>query len=115
MAAISLGRRRRVPLVPSQCPSCRGGGEINGTECPDCSPGRSRPSRSWLVAAAAGLAGPAGTAVRWSMSLPGVLGGAGAVYGVAVIVHAVWHQVPALGVAALAAAPFLLVLDRRIP
>jgi len=113
MAAITLGRRKRHPLVPAQCPSCRGGREINGVECPDCAPGRSR-SRSWLVSVADALATPAGRVVGWSTSLPGVCGAAGTVYGAAVIVHSVWHQVPALGVAALAASPFLLALDRRL-
>lgn len=115
MAALSVPWRKRRPLSPLACVSCRGGREVNGVPCRDCSPERQAKRRRPLHWLADRLATPAGTAVGWSMaSLPGLLGAAGVTYGLAVVVHSIWHQVPALGVAALAAGPFLLVLDRRL-
>lgn len=106
------------------CPECAGGGEVNGLTCRSCNgstrAGVPKPSRllAWLAglpgagASAAGTA--AGTALRWSASLPGVLGAAGVSYGLAAVVHGVFGQVPELAVAALAAGAFLLALDRRL-
>lgn len=57
---------------------------------------------------------PAGTLVRWSMSLPG-LAGAGAVsYGLAATMHGLVPRVPELGAVVLVAGVFALALDRRL-
>jgi hypothetical protein len=111
----------RAPLAAPPCPGCAGGGEVNGLDCRECG-GRGRVrgkvrrewrlllrSRPVLAAAAA-----AGTVVGWSRTVPGVGGAAAVTYGVAVTVHGVFRQVPALGVAALVAGAFGLLADRRL-
>jgi hypothetical protein len=63
---------------------------------------------------AGALAVPAGTLVRWSMSLPG-LAGAGAVsYGLAAVIHGLVPRVPELAAALAVAGVFALALDRRL-
>lgn len=114
MAALSFPLRRRPRLAPSQCPSCRGGREVNGLPCRECSGARVQARRPVLPGLLGSLATAAGTAVRWSMSLPGLLGAAGVSYGAGVTVHSIWHQVPVLGVAVLVAGAFGLALDRRL-
>jgi hypothetical protein len=52
--------------------------------------------------------------VRWSASLPGLLGAGGVSYGCAAVVHSVFGQVPVLAVAVLVAGVFALALDRRL-
>jgi hypothetical protein len=52
--------------------------------------------------------------VRWSATLPGICGAAGITYGVALIVHGVFHQVPALGVGLAVGGLFGILADRRI-
>jgi hypothetical protein len=64
----------------------------------------------WSLAAA----GAAGTVARWSAAIPGVGGAAAVSFGAAVVVHGVFRQVPALGVAALVAGVFGLLADRRL-
>jgi hypothetical protein len=115
MAALSFPVRRRRLLAPSQCPECRGGGEVNGVPCRGCSGRRVQARRQLLPGLIGSLATAAGTAVRWSLTLPGLLGAAGVSYGAGVVVHSVFHQVPVLGVAVLAAGAFGLALDRRLP
>lgn len=114
MAVLALPRLRRRPVTRPRCPDCRGGGEVNGVPCRGCSGSRPKARRPLGWALLGALATPAGTVVRWSMSLPGVAGAAGVTFGVSVIVHAVFRQVPALGVAALVAGAFALLLDRRL-
>lgn len=115
MAAVSL------PIALPPCPGCAGGGEVNGLPCRECKgSGRAGrlPRSLRLRARLAGLTGSAataaGTAVRWSMTLPGLLGAAGVSYGLAAVVHGVFGQVPELAVAVLAAGVFALALDRRL-
>jgi hypothetical protein len=43
-----------------------------------------------------------------------VAGAAGVTIGVAVITHAIWHQIPTAAVAALAGGGFLLLIDRNL-
>ena len=57
---------------------------------------------------------PAGTVVRWSMSIPGIGGAAAVSYGAAAVVHGVFGQVPELGAGLLAAGIFGLLADRRL-
>lgn len=112
----------RAALPP--CPGCAGGGQINGVECRDCrgtTRRAGRQARDWLPEwrglprrAALAAAGPAGTAVRWCRPLPGIGGAAGVSWGLAMIVHGVFGQVPELGVAAAAAGAFGLMLDRKL-
>lgn len=106
--------------IGAQCPGCAGGGEVNGTECRDCG-GRGRvvpARRRWrlpsLLGVADRLAVPVGTAVRWSMSLPGLLGAAGLSYSAAAVVHGLVRQVPEVPAAVLVASVFALALDRRL-
>lgn len=110
-----------MPLALPPCPGCAGGGEVNGLPCRDCKgAGRAGrlPRSLRLRARLAGLPGAAataaGTAVRWSLSLPGVLGAAGVSYGTAAVVHGVFRQVPELAAGLLVAGVFALALDRRI-
>lgn len=117
MATLLLPRPRRAVAGP--CPDCRGGGEVNGTVCRGC--GGSRRAgpvrRRWFpspLKVAEALAVPAGTLVRWSMSLPG-LAGAGAVsYGLAAVVHGLVPRVPELAAGLIVAGVFALALDRRL-
>lgn len=68
-----------------------------------------------LVDRAATPAGAAvGTAVRWSMTLPGFLGAAGMSYGAAAVAHGLVHRIPELPAALLVASMFALALDRRL-
>lgn len=118
MAAVAL-----TALPP--CPGCAGGGEVNGLPCRECK-GSSRAGRlprslrlrARLAALADRASVPAGTAVgtalRWSMTLPAVLGAAGFSYGSAAIVHSLVRQVPELPAALLVASVFALALDRRL-
>jgi hypothetical protein len=109
----------RVPLAPS-CPDCRGGGDVNGVPCRGCEGrGRLRPAKrlDWrgmgrrLLSAAAA---PAGTVVRWSMSLPGLSGAAAVSYGSAAVLHGLVPRIPELGLALLVAGVFGLLADRRL-
>lgn len=112
-----------VPIGPP-CPGCAGGGEVNGLECRECqgSTRAGRPPRRRLRSLLLGLldaaATPAGavvgTALKWSMTLPGLLGAAGASYSLAAIVHSLVHQVPELPAALLVASAFALRLDRQL-
>jgi hypothetical protein len=108
-----------VPVVGPACPGCAGGGEVNGVPCLDCGGSkrapRARPEwRKRLHRWADRAATPAGTVVRWSMSLPGIAGAAAVSYGVAAVVHGVFGQVPELGVGLLVAGVFGLVADRQL-
>jgi hypothetical protein len=113
-----------VALVLPPCPGCAGGGEVNGLTCRECD-GSTRIGRlprrrlrsllAGLLDSAATPAGAAvGTALRWSASLPGLLGAAGTSYGVAAVVHSVFRQVPEVPVVVLVAGVFALALDRRL-
>jgi hypothetical protein len=119
--AVSLAA---VALVLPPCPGCAGGGEVNGLTCRECD-GSTRIGRlprrrlrsllAGLLDSAATPAGAAvGTALRWSASLPGLLGAAGTSYGVAAVVHSVFRQVPEVPVVVLVAGVFALALDRRL-
>jgi hypothetical protein len=109
-------------LALPPCPGCAGGREINGVPCRDCGgTGRQRAAlrlRGHLRAlgrrGALAVAGPAGTLVRWSASVPGVAGAAGVTIGAAMIVHGVFGQVPELGAALAVGGVFGLLMDRRI-
>lgn len=111
----------RVPLALPPCTGCAGGGEVNGVTCRSCggstrAGGRRRrwswrrPGHRLLLA----LATPVGLVVGWSRSLPGIAGAAAVTYGVSAVVHGLVHQVPELGVAALVAGGFGLMMDRRL-
>ena len=84
-------------------------------------PGRLR--RELWRARRLALAGKAAEVTGWLAGrllasqrlVPGVGGSASLTAGLAVVVHSVFRQVPALGVAAAVAGVFLLVLDKRIP
>lgn len=112
-----------VPIGPA-CPRCAGGGEVNGTVCPECegssrlTPAKRRRWRRRLLRVADAAAVPAGTVVGWSLgslsSLPGVLGAAGFTWGLADVVHSLVHQVPEVGAAVLVAGVFALLLDRQL-
>jgi hypothetical protein len=52
--------------------------------------------------------------VRWSMSLPGLLGAGGVSYGLATVVHGLVPRVPELGAVLVVAGVFALALDRRL-
>lgn len=60
----------------------------------------------------------AGTAVRLvrgpGRALPGIAGAAAVTLGAAIVVHAVFRQVPAVGVAALVAGVFALLLGAEV-
>lgn len=109
-----------VPIGPP-CSGCAGGGELNGLECAECAGsgrtavrrGRRRRFPSPLRVAGA-LAAPAGTLVRWSMSLPGVAGAGAVSYGLAAIVHGLAPRVPELAAGLVVAGVFALALDRRL-
>lgn len=119
MAAAALSLASLPP-----CLSCAGGGEINGLPCRECG-GSSRAGvlrRSWrdrLVSladkASAPVGNAVGTALRWSMSLPGLAGAAGVSYGVAAVAHGLVPRIPEVPAAVLVAAVFALALDRRMP
>jgi hypothetical protein len=109
-----------VPIGPP-CRRCAGGGELNGVVCPDCggSTRAGRPERRrWRwpspLRVADALARPAGTLVRWSMSLPGVAGAGAVSYGLAAVVHGLAPRVPELAAGLLVAGVFALALDRRL-
>lgn len=103
-----------VTTAALTCVNCKGGGEINGVPCacqraPRPPRGR-RLLRGWSLKAA----GWAGTLVFWSRSVPGVAGAAGVTLGLAMIVHAAWHWIPAVYVAALVGGVFGLLADRNL-
>jgi hypothetical protein len=109
-----------VQILPGPaCPHCKGGRVINGVPCDGCegSGRQPAPRRRWrwlrgrLRGAADAAAVPAGTLVR---GLPGVGGAAVFTAGAAMVVHGVFRQVPLLGVAALVAGVFGLLMDRRL-
>lgn len=114
MAALSFPMRRRRSLVPSQCPSCRGGREINGVPCRDCSGERREARRQLLPGLLGSLATAAGTAVRWSMSLPGLLGAAGMSVAAGEIIGHVFGHGLTPWVALAVGAGFALRLDWRL-
>ena len=114
LAAVAL-----AALPP--CSGCAGGGEVNGLPCAECD-GSTRLAlprrRRWRLPSplkiADALAVPAGTVVRWSMSLPGLLGAGGISYGLAATVHGLVPRVPELAAGLVVAGVFALVLDRRL-
>lgn len=120
MAAAALSLASLPP-----CLSCAGGGEINGLPCRECGGSsragkvQRRPWRDWLVSladkASAPVGNAVGTALRWSMSLPGLAGAAGVSYGTAAVAHGLVGRIPEVPAAVLVAAVFCLALDRRMP
>lgn len=88
--------------------------------CPECD-GSTRlvlRKRRWRLPSPWRLAGtlatPAGTVVRWSASLPGVLGAGAVSYGVAAVAHSLAPRVPLAGMIVAVAGVFALALDRRL-
>ena len=55
-----------------------------------------------------------GTALKWSATLPGLLGASGVSYGLAAVAHGLVHRVPVLPAVLLVAGVFALLLDRRL-
>ena len=55
-----------------------------------------------------------GTALKWSATLPGLLGAAGVSYGLAAVAHGLVHRVPEIPAVLLVAGVFALALDRRL-
>jgi predicted phage tail protein len=52
--------------------------------------------------------------MRWSATVPGIAGAAALTWGVAMVVHGVFHQVPSLGAALVVGGVFGLLADRRL-
>ena len=67
-----------------------------------------------LAAVALAAGKMTGRVLGLAPSVPGVSGAALVTAGAAMVVHAVFRQVPELGVAAAVAGMFLLLLDRRL-
>ena len=111
----------RVPLALPACPSCRGGGEVNGVECRECRgstrAGVKRRRWTWrgLLDRAATPAGVvAGTVLGWSRTVPGIGGAAAVTFGAAGAAHAIWHWLPVLYPALVIGGVFALLLDRQL-
>jgi fatty acid desaturase len=68
----------------------------------------------WADAAAAPAGAFVGTLMRWSATVPGIAGAAALTWGVAMVVHGVFHQVPSLGAALVVGGVFGLLADRRL-
>ena len=88
--------------------------------CPECHGSRRLlpARRRWRLPSplkmADALAVPAGTVVRWSMSLPGLAGAGSVSYGLAAAVHGLVPRVPELAAGLVVAGVFALALDRRL-